>query len=178
MHQGENYQDFLKLGGELLLSRSLVIIKWTCGFFSKNLQFDPLLPKVRHKRVLWSFTSANLDAVSQEIFKKNSTTFSFFDFGKFFRIDIKNNSWWKAQKILSKKVKQVLQGWRDKSCNGTAKETKVNHCENSTIDICTIFWVSFILMVLRWTRVSSCGCYVLERWLDIRYRYIFLINWF
>ena len=30
-------------------------------------------------------------------------------------------------------------GREDRSCNGTAKETKVNHYENSTVDIFTIF---------------------------------------
>ena len=39
MHQGENYQDFLKWG--VVLGHSLQIIKWTWGFFSQNLKFDP-----------------------------------------------------------------------------------------------------------------------------------------
>ena len=45
MHQSENYQDFLKWGGAgggVLLGYSLIIIKWSWVFFSKNLQFDPL----------------------------------------------------------------------------------------------------------------------------------------
>ena len=47
--KGGNYQDFSKWG-ELFLGHSLTIIKWTWGFFSKNLQVDP--PTIRHKRVL------------------------------------------------------------------------------------------------------------------------------
>ena len=57
----------------------------------------------------WSFTSANLDAVKQQLFQKSSTMVFFFIFVDFFRIYIKNNSWWIAQKILSKKVKQITQ---------------------------------------------------------------------
>ena len=42
MHHEENYQDFLKFGGgergAIFLGHSLVIIKWTWGFFSENLQ--------------------------------------------------------------------------------------------------------------------------------------------
>ena len=43
----------------------------------------------------------------------------------------------------------------------------MNHYENSTPDIFTIFWVSFVLMVFWWKFVSSCGYYILGRWLDI-----------
>ena len=43
MHLGEHYQDFLKWGGVMFLGHSLIIIKWTWGFFPKNLQFNPLL---------------------------------------------------------------------------------------------------------------------------------------
>ena len=56
--------------------------------------------------------------------------------------------------------------WRGRSCN--AKENKVNHYENSVAGIFPIFWVSFVLMVFRWKGGSSCGCYVLERLLDVR----------
>ena len=41
MHEGENNQDFLKWEGAAFLGHSLIIIKWTWGFFSKSLQFDP-----------------------------------------------------------------------------------------------------------------------------------------
>ena len=47
---------FLKLaGGGVFLSHSLIIIKWSWGFFSQNLQFDtPLPPTISQKRV-WIF---------------------------------------------------------------------------------------------------------------------------
>ena len=40
MHQGEIYQG----GGGVFLGHSLIIIKWTWGFFPKNLQLTPLPP--------------------------------------------------------------------------------------------------------------------------------------
>ena len=61
------------------------------------------------------------------------------------------------------------------SCNRTAKENKVNHYKNPAVDIFTILRVGFVLMVFRWTGVSSCDGYVLEKWLCIRKRYLFLI---
>ena len=46
MHQPQNYQDFLKWELGLFLGHSLIIIKWTWGVFSQNLQFDPPLPTI------------------------------------------------------------------------------------------------------------------------------------
>ena len=78
----------------------------------------------------------------------------FLEFGEFFQ------NWHKEQffffflsRFLSTGTTE--EGWRDRSCYGTAKE--VNHYGNSTVEIFTIFWVSFILIVFRCTRVSSCG---------------------
>ena len=72
---------------------------------------------------------------------KNSTRSFFWSLANFCRINIKNNAWRIAKKILSKKVKQIQQrwGWTDRNCNGTAKETKVNHYENYVVYIFTIF---------------------------------------
>ena len=66
----------------------------------------------------WSTTSAHLDAVSQSLFQKNSSTFFFLGgrgegrggdtLANFCRIHIKSSSWWIYQKILSKKIKQTL----------------------------------------------------------------------
>ena len=143
------------------------------NYFGKYLKIWYQWFQGRH--LSWGCTSANLDAVSQRLFQKNSTTAFFWSLPNFFTIDIKSNFWWVAQKIFSKKVKQLLQRrsggqtatteeeWRDKSCNGTVKESKVNHYEN------------FVLIVFRWTGISSCGCYVLKKWLDIRQRFLFLI---
>ena len=47
---GENYSDFLKW--RVLLSCSLIIIKWTWVFFSQNLQFDLSSATIRHKRII------------------------------------------------------------------------------------------------------------------------------
>ena len=115
-------------------------------------------------------TAANFDAVSQRLFQKKLHHEFLWILANFCRIHIKNNAWWIAKKILSKKVKQIQQrwGWRDRNCNGTAKETKVNHYENYVVYISTIFWVSFVLMMFPWTGVSSCVYCVLERSLDIR----------
>ena len=59
----------------------------------------------------------------------------------FFRINIRKNSWRIAQKILSKKVKQVLK--RRGGGTGVAmelqKNPKVNRYENSTVDASMIF---------------------------------------
>ena len=74
--------------------------------------------------------------------------FFFLSFANFIRIDIKNNSWWIAHIILSKKVKELQK-----------KQNKANHYENSTVDSFTIFWVVF-----RWTGISSCSCHVLKSW--------------
>ena len=46
--------------------------------------------------------------VSQRLFQKNPHHVFFRSLTKFLRIDIKNNSWRIAQKILSEKVKQLL----------------------------------------------------------------------
>ena len=58
MHQGENYQDFLKQEG-VVSGYSLIIIRWIWGFlFLKFAIFaicpvsSPLLPTIRHERVL------------------------------------------------------------------------------------------------------------------------------
>ena len=41
--------------------------------------------------------------------------------------------------------------WRmDRSCNGTAKENKMNLSEKSTVDIFTIFCLTFVLVIFRW----------------------------
>ena len=56
MHEGGNYQDFLKWGRGVFLGRSLIMIKWTWGFFSQNLQFDPSplqLDTRENKRNTW-----------------------------------------------------------------------------------------------------------------------------
>ena len=61
--------------------------------------------------------------------------------GNFFRINLKNNSLRIALKILSKKVKLVVQR-RDGGTGvavGTAKENKINRYKNSIEDIFTIF---------------------------------------
>ena len=56
MHQGENYQDFLKLGG-VFLGHSLIIIKWTWGVFFQKFGiwhpplFPPTISTIKHKRV-------------------------------------------------------------------------------------------------------------------------------
>ena len=47
---GENYPDFLKW--RVVLSRSLIICKWTWVIFSQNLQFDFSSPTIRHKRII------------------------------------------------------------------------------------------------------------------------------
>ena len=53
MHQGKNYQDFLKWR-RLLLGHSLIIIKWTWGvFFPKIFQFVSWPPTIRSKRVIY-----------------------------------------------------------------------------------------------------------------------------
>ena len=39
------------------------------------------------------------------------------------------------------------------SCNVIAKETQLNHYENSTADIFAIFRVSFVLIVFRWCQL-------------------------
>ena len=44
MYQGGMYQGFLKWGVVVFLGHSLIIIKWTWGFFPKNLQLTPLPP--------------------------------------------------------------------------------------------------------------------------------------
>ena len=55
-------------------------------------------------------TSVNLDAVSKQLYQKQTLSRIFFwSFANFLRIGIKNNSCWIAQNILSKEVKQVLQ---------------------------------------------------------------------
>ena len=53
VHQGGNYQEFWKWWeGEVFLGHSLIIIKWTCIVFSRNLQFDTLSSlKISHKKV-------------------------------------------------------------------------------------------------------------------------------
>ena len=92
----------------------------------------------------------------QQIWMLKSTTFPknllyffyFLSLANFIRIDIKNNSWWIAHIILSKKVKELQK-----------KQNKANHYENSTVDSFTIFWVVF-----RWTGISSCSCHVLKSW--------------
>ena len=63
----------------------------------------------KEKNLSWRSTSANLDAVSKQLFQKKSTTVFFWSLTNFFKLDINNNSWWIAQIILSKKVKQELQ---------------------------------------------------------------------
>ena len=63
-------------------------------------------------------TSANLDAVWQKLFQKTPPQISFRSLVNFFRIHIKNYSWWIAQKILSKKFKRRVGG------TGAAKRTQ------------------------------------------------------
>ena len=63
----------------------------------------------QRRHSLWGSTSGNLEAASQRLLQKETLPQFFFEFGKCFRVDIKNKSWWIAQKILSKKVEQVLQ---------------------------------------------------------------------
>ena len=60
------------------------------------------------RHLSWGSTSVNLNAVSQRLFQKTPPRF-FFNLENFFRIDMKNNSWWIAQKILNKTFRQVLQ---------------------------------------------------------------------
>ena len=81
----------------------------------------------------------------------------FWSLANFLRIGIKNNSRWIAQNILSKEVKQVVQR-RGRGCNGIAKESKAKHLPNFTVDIFTLFRVSFDLMVFRWIGIRSGGC--------------------
>ena len=61
------------------------------------------------RHISWGSTSANLDALSYQLFQKSSTTVLFWVRRIFFRIDKKNCSCWVVQKILSKKVRRVLQ---------------------------------------------------------------------
>ena len=64
----------------------------------------------QESQLLWVSTSANLDPAKSMIFqKKTSLRLFLLSLESFFRIDIKSNSWWIAQKMSSKKVKQVLQ---------------------------------------------------------------------
>ena len=56
--------------------------------------------------LFWGSTWANLDAVSEQLFQKSSTTVLFW-VRRIFSEMTKNCSWWIVQKILSKKVKQV-----------------------------------------------------------------------
>ena len=59
MHQGE-ISRFLKIG-ELFFGHSLIIIKWTWGFFPKFAHTTPFPPLIRHKRVhiTWWLLSVN-----------------------------------------------------------------------------------------------------------------------
>ena len=75
------------------------------SYFRKYLKIWYQWLQGRH--LSWSSTPANLDTVSQQLFQKNPTTVCFF---LLFRTDKKNNSWWIAQKILSKKVKYYRRG--------------------------------------------------------------------
>ena len=50
---------FLKMRG-LFLGHSLVIVKWTWGFFPQNLQFDPPCPPIQLSAKEYSASSKNL----------------------------------------------------------------------------------------------------------------------
>ena len=79
------------------------------SYFWKNPKIWYQLFQGRHSS--WSSTSANLDAVSQQLFhKENSTAVLFFAVWRIFGIDIKSNPWWVAQKILSKVLPRSRRG--------------------------------------------------------------------
>ena len=81
----------------------------------------------------------------------------FWNLMNFFSIGITNKSYWIAQKILKRKVKEVLQ-----RSEGTAVAMELQKKPK---------WITewhFTLIVFRGIGVSSCGCFVLEKWLDIR----------
>ena len=98
--------------------------------------------------------STNLVVVSQRLFQndfcKNTPPrflFLFFGFWRIFsELTKTSNSWWISQKILYKKVKRVLQrsGGGTRVAMELQKINKVSHYKNSTADIFTIFWVSFV----------------------------------
>ena len=77
------------------------------SYFQKYLKIWYQWLQERH--LSWGSTSANLDAVSQQLFQKSSTTVLFWVWQIFSEMTKKNYSWWIVQKILSKNLKQVLQ---------------------------------------------------------------------
>ena len=105
---------------------------------------------IQARHLSWGSTSGNLHAVSHQLFQNSSTTVFFWVRQIFSELSKKKK---KLLVNISENIKQKIyagtteKGQRDKSCNGTAKEIKVNHCEKSTVEISTIFWNSFVLMV-------------------------------
>ena len=77
------------------------------SYFQKILQ--NMMSVTPSKTLILDSTSAKFDAVSQKLFRKSSTTVLFW-VRRIFSENKKNYSWWIVQEILSKKVKQVLQG--------------------------------------------------------------------
>ena len=63
MHQGVNYQDFLKWVG-LLFGHPLIITKWTGGFFSQKFAIWPPPPTITQKRVV-----TYIDRLSNAVFE-------------------------------------------------------------------------------------------------------------
>ena len=83
---------------------------------------------------------------SSQLYQKSPQWLFLWSLANFFRINIKkiHNILRAAQNILNKDVEQVLQGKGGvMNCDRTAKENKMIHYDNITVNIFTIFWVIF-----------------------------------
>ena len=101
-----------------------------------------MISVIPRKTLIVGFHFSKLGCCKPAIFQKNPPRlflFLFFRVWRIFSEDRKNNSRWIAQKMLRKRVTQVLQ----------------RKGERTGVAIFTIFWVTFVLMVFQWTGVSS-----------------------
>ena len=93
------------------------------SYFGKYLKI--CISVIPRRAVIMGLHLSKFGSCEPTTFQKNSTWSFFWSLVNFFRRDIKNNSWWIAEqqlleKILSKKVKRVLQ--RRRGGTGVAME--------------------------------------------------------
>ena len=79
----------------------------------------------------------------------------------FFRINIENNSWWIAQKLVSKKVKEYLQ----RRTEGTWVAMDCNRNQSEPLQK---LYCRYFHDILSFNGVSIDGKFLMESWLNIR----------
>ena len=96
---------FTKIIKGLEQNLSIICVDSIQQLFRKTPQ-NIVIPR---KTLIAGFHFGKFGCCEPTTFPETTTTVFFFEVWQiFFRIDIKNNSWWIAQKILSKTFKQVL----------------------------------------------------------------------